>query len=360
VPVYWGDIHGHSRLSDGRRSPDEYYATGRDEAGLDFCALSDNIEITARPRDQVWDEVKAAAEQFNEAGNFVTLLGYERSIPSWDGQTPGSIGVYFKGSDGPLCASRHPARDWLRRGAINAETETNELWTALKDTECFTVIHHGASALHGFTWPQAPVTEMINAAEVYSKWGSSEAAATPFPVIEGNEVRPREGGSARDALNAGFKIALLGGSDTRFGTPGRSGWEDDWGNSIRYERTGLTAVAADELSRDAVFDALKARRCYATTGERIELSFSINHEPMGSVLTAPETLRLHVKASGTQPIKRAEVFRNGELCHHKIGGREDIDLYIDDPAPTEPTWYYARVTQLGEDYAWSSPIWIEP
>ena len=32
------------------------------------------------------------------------------------------------------------------------------------------------------------------------------------------------------------------------------------------ERTGSTAVYVEELTREAVYDALHARRCYATTG----------------------------------------------------------------------------------------------
>jgi hypothetical protein len=360
MPVYWGDMHGHSNLSDGRSSPDDYYAFGREEAALDFCALADYLEVATLPRQEAWDLAKAAAAAAHEPGRFVTLVGYERSIPSWDARQPAYMGIYFKGADGPFCPSRHLLRDWLRPGAIHAGAEFEGLWAALKEAECFNVVHHSNSLMHGFTWTRAAMSEQIHAVEIYSKWGASEALAAPFPVLDGNELFPRDGGSARDALNAGFRVAFVGGSDTRQGIPGGSGWEGDWGNALRYEKAGLTAVLADELSREAVFDALKARRCYATTGERIGLEFTINQQPMGSVLTAPDRLRLHVQAEGTRPIKRIEIFRNGALSHHKTGGREDLSLYIDEPPPTEPTWYYVRITQVGEDYAWSSPIWIVP
>ena len=161
-------------------------------------------------------------------------------------------------------------------------------------------------------------------------------------------------------MSAGFRPGFVAGSGTHFGMPGSNAWENDWANVARYDKSGLTAVYAEELTRDAIFDALKARRCYATTFERIRLSFTINDRPMGTTVTADGTLRLHVHAAGTAPIKRAEVFKNGEITHHKVGGRDELEMYFDEGPPAQPTWYYVRVTQHGEDYAWSSPIWVVP
>ena len=46
---------------------------------------------------------------------------------------------------------------------------------------------------------------------------------------------------------------------------------------------------APELTREAVFDALHARRTYGTTGRRILLDFRVNDAPVGSeiALDAP-------------------------------------------------------------------------
>lgn len=365
MPIYWGDLHGHSKLSDGRRSPDEYYRYARREAKLDFCALTDYIDHVPAARSGLmpaasWDEIKEATKRANEPAEFVTLLGFERSVPSWDGRTPGNICVYYKGDDGTPPSQNRPQRDWLRPGAIDPESEMRMFWQALADTECLKAIVHSSSARQGYTWTDAPAKYGIDLVEIYSKWGSCEAAATPFPIADGSGRGPRPGGAAHDALAAGFRPGFIAGSGTHFGMPGSNIWENDWANVARYDKSGLTAVHADELSRDAIFHALKDRRCYGTTYERIKLSFDINDSPMGSVLTAPDRLRLRVRASGTRDIKRAEVFKNGEITRHKIGGREELDMYFDEDLPAEPTWYYVRVTQSGEDYAWSSPIWVLP
>src|SRR3989339_2261472 len=40
--IYWGDVHGHSSLSDGKGSPDDYFTHARDVARLDFAILTDH------------------------------------------------------------------------------------------------------------------------------------------------------------------------------------------------------------------------------------------------------------------------------------------------------------------------------
>lgn len=362
--IYWGDLHVHSSLSDGRRAPADCLASARD-AGLDFCALTDYVDQVPRSRDgllpaESWEQIRGAVREADRPGEFAALLGFERSVPSWDGHTPGSLCVYYRTDDGPLPAQRHPQRDWLRPGAIKPAEDMRALWDELKKTECVKCIAHSCSARQGYTWTAAPTEYEIDLLEIYSKWGACEAPGGPFPIVDGSGHSPRPGGWVRDALAAGFRVGLVGGSDTHFGFPGSDLWENDWANSARYDKSGLTAVLADELSRESVFDALRDHRCYATTFERIRLEFTVNGQPMGSVLSGEQRLRLRVHAVGTRPIKRAEVFRNGEPAHHKIGGREEFRMVFDEPAPTEPTWYYARVTQSGEDHAWSSPIWIEP
>ena len=363
--IYWGDLRGYSRLSDGRRSPDDHYAYARDTAKLDFCAITDQVDNVPAAKlglmdEEAWRKLQAAARKFNETGRFVTLLACERTVPSWDGKTPGSVCFYYKKDDVPFLKARHPQRDWLRRRAIKLDAEMQEIWDQHKEIECLKAVIHSSSGRHGYTWPEAPTRYQVDLVEMHSKWGSSDAAGTPFPVTDAAGEPPRPHGYAQDALLAGFKPGFIGGSGTHFGMPGSELWENDWANVARYDKGGLTGVCAEELSRDPVFDALKSRLCYATTGERIELYFTINHAPMGSVITEAGKLRIHVRAAGTRPIKRAEVFKNGSIIHHKIGGREAFEMYFDEPAPAEPAWYYVRVTQAGEDSAWSSPIWVAP
>jgi hypothetical protein len=57
----------------------------------------------------------------------------------------------------------------------------------------------------------------------------------------------------------------------------------------------------------------------------------------------------------------------GELCLQPatgallgLGVRELDVAFDDDPHPTGPAFYYARVFQVDGEMAWSSPIWVTP
>ena len=66
--IWWGDIHGHTEMSDGLFSIDDYYLFGRDGALLDFCATADHAwELLCHHRNRIkgggWKEVLRAARQ---------------------------------------------------------------------------------------------------------------------------------------------------------------------------------------------------------------------------------------------------------------------------------------------------------
>ena len=135
--------------------------------------------------------------------------------------------------------------------------------------------------------------------------------------------------------------------------------------------TGLTAVFAGELTREAIFDALASRRTYATTGQRILLEFELAGSPMGSVVQAEGKVKGEVTVAAPGEIQFAEVWGLGPdsgdwavVIRWDDPGRflqEEFEVSIDGGTAV----YYLRVglkDQHGnrDARAWSSPIWIEP
>ncbi len=55
--VYFGELHGHTNLSDGGPSIDDYFTGLRDRAGLDFAALSDH-DHGGVSKPELWDAGK--------------------------------------------------------------------------------------------------------------------------------------------------------------------------------------------------------------------------------------------------------------------------------------------------------------
>ncbi len=74
-------------------------------------------------------------------------------------------------------------------------------------------------------------------------------------------------------------------------------------------------MKASALTREAIFDALRHRRTYAVTGDRIDLDFRLNGQPMGRELPYTEERRMEVTVSGWDQVDRVEVLKNNEVMH---------------------------------------------
>ncbi|NJN81998.1 MAG: hypothetical protein HC802_06740 [Caldilineaceae bacterium] len=72
-------------------------------------------------------------------------------------------------------------------------------------------------------------------------------------------------------------------------------------------------MLAESLSRASIFAALKSRRCYGTTGPRIDLAFEIEGHAMGSLLEWKREMRVEASVAGTAPIESLALYRGKEV-----------------------------------------------
>jgi len=341
--LYFGDIHVHSNLSPCGRpnngTLDENYQWARED-GWDFTAIADHDTFMSG---DMWRESLEACEKYNDPGEFAAIFAYE-----WTSFFFGQMNVYSPSPEVPLC-----------RCTDYAYHSPPKLWAALRESgvSAFTVYHHMAAPGWLTTWDYND-PEMLPLIEVYSIWRSSETA-------HGYSSKSRKklaGSTVRDALARGFRVGLVGGGDTHNFRPGTR---------------GIAGVYATECTREAIWQGLRAKRCYATTGVKIELEFSIAGVGMGEEVTfTPYTQDLLfpaqalVRAKGTAPIKRIEVIENGEVlyCQDENFGLHEVELDFqienlvrkhNPSALSNPSrYYYVRVAQEDGNMAWSSPIYF--
>jgi hypothetical protein len=336
--VLWGDLHGHSNLSDGTGTAEDYFRYARDVSGLDVAVLTDHDHIGREPLDATpasWSEIKAQVEAFHAPGRFVTLLGFE-----WTSWLHGHRHVLYFDRDGEVVSSADPAR-----------TSPLELWGALRGKRALTFAHHSAGGPVATNWAIPPDPELEPVTEIVSVHGNSEAPDAPRPVHQ-----PVAGNFVRDVLQRGYRLGFVGSGDTHDGHPGMA----HAGNS---GSGGLAAILADDLSRDGVLAALRARRAYATNGPRIFLQTTLDGQPMGAVIAlagATGSKRLSLLAVGTAPFERIDVIRGPGVVHSvpgehrtRIGTAETLENL----APGETV--YVRAVQVDGGTAWSSPYFFE-
>ena len=344
--VYFGEIHGHSELSDGRGSPDDYFATARDEAKLDFCALTDHDHGGVRAAELwdagKWELVQQKVAEYHEHGRFVTMLGYERD--SWP-YYPNAC-LYYREGSGEMV-----------RGQEDGEITHTELAELLRRDDILTIPHQISQLEVGVNFRALPMELMPRLVEIYSKWGTSEYFDNPKPIR--TAVR---GNYWRDALERGARVGCIAGSDIHSPFPGLV--RDDGDDNLRQPNPGTAAVLATELSRDAIFEALVARRCYACEGARIRMDFRLSCAFMGSEICdegSPERC-IWFEVEAPDAIENIIVIKNGrDEFAWNVGGSaaKHRGVVVDLVAERDCDYYYLRTTMVDGRRAWSSPVWVE-
>ncbi|MFT4538092.1 MAG: hypothetical protein ACI841_004941 [Planctomycetota bacterium] len=359
TPLYWGDFHGHSNLSDGTGVPEDYFRYARDFAGLDVVALTDHDHFGVRFLDQhaeLWEGIREQTAAFHDPPNFVTLLGYE-----WTSWIHGHRHVLYFSDEGRIYSS------------ITDGIETpRELWDALKGQDAITLTHHSAGSPIPTNWSFAPDPVLEPLAEVMSVHGSSEAADSPARLrgaIPGNFVR--------DALERGYQLGFIGSGDSHDGHPGLPHLDPTYGyrparpdatpgSPMATERMGnggLAGIRAKARTRASILEALRARRVYATSGPRIVLRFDIDGRRGGERVArgtlAPNPL-LRLDVFGCAPLERIDVIRSGGRVD-RTPMMGELDAHLEFPLSDIASldYVYVRVLQMDGGLAWSSPIFFE-
>jgi hypothetical protein len=298
---YWCDLHGQSEETIGTNSARELIEFARDRAFLDGMSHQGNdFQITSA----FWNELNELTRAYNEDGSFVIFPGYE-----WSGNTGlgGDRNVLFMREGQQIHRSSHALVDDRSDVASDANS-AEQLFEALKNQDCVVFAHIGGRYADIKMAHDARIERSV---EVHSDWGTFEWLL-------------------HDALEQGYRVGILANSD---GHKGRHGASHP-GASLFGAYGGLSCLLAPALTRAGLFDALRRRHHYATTGCRLVLdtraafdadaelyvddpqlgpttSTTIRSAMMGDILrSAEDAVEFTVEALASAPIERLEI-RNG-------------------------------------------------
>jgi hypothetical protein len=340
----WGDIHVHTEMSADARAAahtvSSYagsYRIGRYQYALDFQANTDHQGVLQGNYDaDDWEQMRKITNEANEPGTFVTLVAAELSGPK------GDQNVYFPGSDAPFLD--HDPGDLGGR---------EKAWEKLKGTECFLVPHHFCQSMRPWDWSVFnPSLQPV--AEIFSNHGRAEYPGND-PAYCGHGKATLEGHTWVEQLNTGKMLGAIASSDDHWARPGTC---------------GLTGVWVPSLTRDAVYRAIKTRRCYATTSARVILHLQIDGQETGQALACAKPPVFNIRAAAPGPIRKLEIIRDGETVYSLNPGGREVDAEWQEQE-VRAAWYYVRLTLFPdpnaeasmknkEQFVWSSPVWISP
>ena len=248
----WADLHAQSGETIGSSSAHDYMCFARDVAFLDAVGHQGNdFQITL----EFWAELNRLMGTFNAPGRFITVPGYE-----WSGNTGlgGDRNVFFPREDGTIRRSSHalvPDRSDEATDAIDARALFRDLAASGDDPVCWAHCGGRYADIH-----YAHDVRIERAVEVHSSWGTFEWLLA-------------------DAFERGYRVGVVCNSDGHKGRPGA----EAPGASMFGALGGLTCFLAPRFDRPALFEAMKARHHYGTTGSRLDLDVRLDL-PDGSLV----------------------------------------------------------------------------
>ena len=278
--AYWGDLHAQSGETIGSGTAEAYLRYARDYAFLDAIGHQGNdFQITPA----FWQRLNGLMAEWNAPGRFVTVPGYE-----WSGNTAlgGDRNVFFETEDRPIRRSSH-ALVADRRDVGTDCWDARALFDALRPEAATTVMWaHCGGRYADIRYAHDP--ELERSVEVHSSWGTFEWLVD-------------------DAFDLGLRVGIVGNSDGHKGRPGH----EPPGASLFGALGGLTCYLLPELSRRALFDAMRARHHYATTGCRLHLHTSVDGAAiMGDIVsTRAASVWFAMTVEAASPILSVELRR---------------------------------------------------
>ncbi|MEZ5501501.1 MAG: DUF3604 domain-containing protein [Halioglobus sp.] len=319
------------------------YMSSMQKMHLGLCGKDDAICLRAAL--QPWQEMQAAAERYYDRSpdcNFTTFVGYE-----WTGMKPSSGGnlhrnVVFRNAEVP----RLPA-------SFVDEPSAEALWGSLeencngRENSCDSlVIPHNSNLSAGFMFnsladdgspmsvdyatkrarfePLVEIMQHKGSSECFFAAGVTADELCAFEQLSQDNIagfnRPPtpDTGFVRKALVDGlvlerdlgvnpYQMGIIASTDTHLGTPGAAEEDNFLGHGgagepardtippglpdfLEYNPGGLAAVWAPENSRDALFDALRRREAYGTSGPRITSRFFAGWHYPATLCESPDRI----------------------------------------------------------------------
>lgn len=359
--IFWGLLHGESDRVDSTENIESCLRHFRDDKAYNFFTVSP-FESAEETSNETWKQVLQNVMEFNEADRFTSILGFQ-----WHGNDP-SEGVRH------IIYSKDNKQIMRKKDA--KFNSLKKIYKSISPGEAISIPCFTMSKKFGCNFEEFQ-PEFEKVVEIYNAWGSSECS-----VAEGNQTpidSPDESGTKSSIEGAVLKALM---KNHRFGFV--AGGLDDRGiyselfdSSQTQYHPGMTAIIAKEHSREALFQAVFNRSCYATTGKRIILGLSIAGVGMGGETTTTEKpgllMNRHISGyvAGNDEIESVEIIRNGKVWKKltldpnthlfSADDMESMDAIAIKPADKKPpfVFYYVRVTQKDKHMAWSSPIWID-
>ena len=352
--LYFGQLHSHTTYSDGSGSLDtalEYIDALPESANIQFVAFTDHSNYfdsasAANPADALndkslmteasrekWNTYKNTIARFNEDESHDKLVAIGGFEMTWSGG-PGHINTFA--SDGLVSRNNAELNNKSGDAGMKLYYET------INKGESLNQFNHPGATFGNFT-DFSYRDEATDAHMFLVEVGNGEGqigAGGYYPSYEQYIM----------ALDKGWHVAPTNNQDNHKGR---------WGNA----NDARDVVLAETLTEQAIYDAIRSLRVYATEDKNLQLNYTVNGEPMGTIFEeAPDTVNVSVTMydpDDSDRVQKVELVANSGIVAYTWNDAEELAEGALS-AELQPTYgyYFVRVTQADGDLAVTAPVWL--
>lgn len=393
---YLGDVHVHTGASTDAGSSDFNICRGScgaladlrataESNDLDFMVVTDHVNGAAVQTADDFEHVRDLLLDIHEPeAGFVVIPGAEVWFTQPDGTFYGHRSLMLFGEDAQL--SDMTLEDLQPNGDDSIEVEgCADLWSYAARLEgdfgpTLLIAHHPALIQPAVTDWSCHDPVYAPAVEMFSEHGSSEDDHEDYdPAWSGTDPN----GTAVHALGLGYKLGFLAGTDSHDTRPGGH-CNIDTEHTRHPYGGGLTVVvqpSGESFDRRAVYDAIVARRTYATSGPLVPVVIAFESGGahlggMGEAIALPDGQPLDVTVRLPAEYDAAVqdvilVTPDAELPMARAQSGTYTHTIAHDDAPA---WLYAEIRLDGgylydgavcddggsddSERVWLSPTWV--
>ena len=272
LKVFFGNLHAHTRLSDGKGTAEEAFDHARTQAKMDFLALTEHNHTSMHAnaighRPELYTGPGSAAliptaDRLTENGTFVCLFGQEfSSIGKGNHFNVFDIKEVIDDGEVPNGEFDKFFNAWLPSNSTPSDQvviQMNHPWSNSPNSK-----EYGRDDFDSFDqWRDKvdPIAQMI---EVINGPSHANTIGTRPSTINSSEFRRY--------IKMGFHLAPTANQDNHHET---------WG-TITDART---AIITDELSKPKLLTAMQNRHVYASLDRNLSLIATVQGELIGSIL----------------------------------------------------------------------------
>ena len=343
---YYGNMHAHTSYSDGNKdslvsgmtTPLQGFNYAKQSTQIDFYGISEHNHYSAGMQSPIY--FKKGLDDANAAtvdGQFVAMYGMEWGVIS----SGGHILVY--GFDS-LCGWDFGASE-----IQVAEANYSKLFSTInRKSGSFACLAHPQFDDFGNLFTQPYSSNADNAiAGIALRSGPAFSTNSAYSNPSSSNFVSKY----NDALKRGYHLG--------------PGIDHDTHNSVFGRQTkARTVVLAPLLNRAEIYNGFKQRRFYASDDWNVEVDFTIQNMPMGSIISnvGNPTLQVTINDPDNEATTSITIYSgvagsgNAATQLTSVSNTNTIN-YTHNATSNLEYYYYLYIVQADGDKIWTAPIW---